>query len=517
MAPPLGQPEPRIHLIAVIALAAVLRLAGLGSASLWYDEGASLYAGRYATDPAALFDASKNIEPPVNAIVTGLWAGLVSSLSPAQPTDAANDFLLRLLPCGFGILNCALVYWLALRLFACTATARAAALLFAIAPFQIYYAQELRIYSLYVTLALVATGCMAAALQENRPRHWAGYVASLSLLMYCHFITVWLIFTLNVAFVALLWKYKARFWRWTAANAAVMLLVAPSLYRAFAMHAAVQQIEIPWYPNPTWKTGLITFKNFFAGYSPAAWAYWPLFLVALGLWAAGLCYRRREADGPIITACLTWLPVAGCICLWGRADFSFYEHRLFLFAGVAALIGVARGAVRLGRPGTAALGLLALLMLPGLADYYRGQLHPVKEHRLGVFDKVDFRSAARALEAEWQPGDRLVYATVFSAYSMYHYFPHDQVHIGWDLSLEDVYIKIYGHEALLREHRLMPVPKEEAISGATRIWFLTTHGITFESEAFTSDIRGWLERVATEEQSRSFAGVTLQLFVPQES
>lgn len=508
--------RPHVALLIILVLAAVLRLAGLGSASLWYDEAASLYLGRYITEPTALFDSTHNTEPPVNALITGLWAGLIGVLSPTDVTDPAHDFLLRLLPVLFGILNVFLVYRLTRRLYGCTGTALCAALLFALAPFQIYYGQELRVYSLYITLALLAVECMLGALSEGRPRHWAGMVATLTMLMYSHYFSMWLIFTLNVAFVLRLAKYKHLLWRWTLANGILMALIAPALYRAFTLHGEVQEITIPWYPNPTWKTGLITFKTFFAGYGPTAWAYWPLFLLGLVLWLSGLRWQARDRDGTVLIACLTWLPVVGGIVLWARADFSFYEHRLFLFSGVAALMGVARGIHNARRPGLVAFALYLLFTLPCLADYYQGKLHPVAMHRLAMWDKVDFRGAARAMDERWQEGDRLAYTSHFSAYSMMHYAPHDQVRIGWGLEDEDVFIQTMGHEALLREHHLMPVPKEQAILGATRIWLLATHGNTFEWQPTTDRIRAWLATRATPGESITLDGLTVTCFTLSE-
>jgi hypothetical protein len=499
----------------MVLLGAGLRIAGLGGASLWYDEGASLYLGHYVSEPMALFDSTKNSEPPLNPVMTGLWAGLLSTLSSIDPTNAANDFLLRLLPCFFGVLNIVLVYALTRCLFACEKTARIAALLFAIAPFQIYYAQELRVYSVYTTLSLGAVWCMARALADNHLRHWAGYVAALALLLYAHYFSMWLIFTLNVAFVALLPRHKTHFWRWTAANAVVMLLIAPALYRAFEMHEAVQRLEFPWYPHPTWKTGLITFKNFFAGYSPAAWAYWPLFALALTLWTLGMRWRGKIPDGVVLVVCLTWVPILGCVWVWGSAEFSFYEHRLFILSGVAALIGVARGVALLKRPGFAVLGLLVLLTLPALADHYRGRLHPIAEHRLGVFDKVDYRGAMRALHAQWEPGDRLIYANLFSAYPLFHYTKRDHVQIGWSPETETLLLAILGHGEIPRNHGLLPVPKEQAVAGATRIWYLRTHGLTFESQEFSERIQGWLESIAHADEKQHFKGLTLQCFTPK--
>jgi len=501
--------------IAVLLIAVSLRLYGLGAHSLWYDEAASLYLGQHSVAPGVLMDAKLSPEPPLNPLLTRWWQALVDTTTGLAVTSPWHDFLLRLMPFFFGVAAVPLVYALTLRLFQDRTTALFAMALFAISPFQIRYAQELRVYSLYVLLALLAVWCMVRALEEGRRWQWAGMVAALAASMYAHFFSMWLIFTLNVAFVAMLWKYKHHFWRWTAANAVLMLLISPMLLRAFAMHAETQQIDIPWYPNPTWKTPLLTFKSFFAGFGPSAWAYWPLFLVALLLWVVGL--RRHQDRGPafIIVASLIWVPLFGCAWLWGRADFSFYEHRIFVFSGVAAAMGAAWGLATLGRFGVAGFTLIVLLTLPCLGNYYAGQLHPIKMHRLALWDKVDFRSAAAYMDEQWAAGDRLVYASHFSAYPMYHYYPHDQVRMGWDENDESMFIRTMGHEPILRAHKLMPIPKEKAVAGAKRIWFLSTEGTTFEWQPTTARLLEWLEENFVAKDESRFDGIVLRLFIPR--
>ncbi len=499
-------------LVAILLLAALLRLAGLGTFSLWYDEGASLYLGRYLETPAALFDRNHTAEPPLNAVVTGLWAGLVDTISPTDVTSPLHDALLRLLPALLGILNCFLVYQVSRQLLGSDRNAALAAFLFAIAPFQIYYAQELRIYSLYVTLALLAVAATERALADGAPRYWAGYVVALTLLMYSHYFSMWLIFSLNVAYLTLLPRYRHRLGHWTGANALLMLLIAPALYQAFAMHAEVQTLEVIWYPSPTWKTAFITFKTFVAGYSPATWAYWPLFLLGLALYLLGLVRRAQWDTGTALIVCLTWVPLIGGVWLWGQADFSFYEHRLFLFSGVMALIGIALGLGQLGRWGLPALVGVTLFTVPCLNDYYRGHLHMAPMHRIAMWDKVDFRGAARLLNENWRAGDRLVYTSHFGAYPLYHYFSGDQVRIGWGPEDEVLFIKTMGHEAILRAHHLMPVPKEQAIAGAHRIWLLRTQGLTFEWQPSTDRIAAWLATQGTPVASHALDGVSLTAF-----
>lgn len=509
-------PRQRKVFLAVLLVAAALRLWQLGAFSLWYDEAASLYLGQHSIAPAVLFDTDLSPEPPVNPVLTRCWQVLVDTVFDLPVTSPWHDLLLRLMPFSFGLAAVPMVYLLGLRLFQDRTAALYAMALFAISPFQIRYAQELRVYSLYVLLALVAVWCMMCALEGERKWPWAGMVAALAVLMYSHYFAMWLIFTLNVAFVLLLWKYKRHFWTWTGANVVLMVLIAPALYRAFAMHAETQQIEIPWYPNPNWKTPFLTFKAFFAGFGPSAWAYWPLFILALLLWIVGLRRYRTHSPALILVACLVWAPLLGCTWLWGGADFSFYEHRIFIFSGAAAILGVGWGLATLGRWGLPAMAIMTLLTAPGLVDYYAGRLHPVEMHRLAMWDKVDFRGAARYLEIHWAPGDRLVYASHFSAYPMYHYFPRDQSRMGWDESDVPMFIRTMGHEAILRDHNLMPVPKEEAVSGAKRLWFLTTEGATFEWQPTTDRLLAWMEtRYAYQEEAR-FDGVILRLFVPRE-
>lgn len=498
--------------LGLCVLGALLRLYGLGDHSLWYDEAASLYLGAHAGSVAALVDPAYTVEPPLNTLLTAGWSSLVDGFFTFAVTDPRHDLLLRLLPFLFSVLTLPVVYFLVRRFFRDERSACTALFFFAVAPFQVHYAQELRVYSLVVLFALLALWFMIEALENGRLMAWVGLVASLALLMYAHFITMWYVFALNLAFVLLLPRFRHRFWSWTAANALLMLLITPMLQRAFAMHAEVQDIAYPWYPSPTVKTALITFKTFFAGYSPHAWAYWPLFFLGLGLNAAAWKAWRTDRTALTLLTALVWVPVLGCAVHWGLSDFSFYEHRLFIVSGAAAILLAARGAALMGRRGLALAAALALFTIPSLADGYAGRLHPIPMHRLAMWDKVDFRSVAAHLERNAAPGDRLLYASHFSAYPMMHYYAGDQVRVGWSEADEGEFVKTMGHEAILRAHGLMPVPKEEAVADAERIWFLSTEGTTFEWQPTTTRIAGWLDSHLEVQAVFRWKGVVLTLY-----
>ena len=69
-----------------------------------------------------------------------------------------------------------------------------------------------------------------------------------------------------------------------------------------------------------------------------------------------------------------------------------------------------------------------------------------------------------------------------------------------------------GHETILRSHGLMPVPKEEAVADAERIWLLRTEGTTFEWQPTTDRIVGWLDTDFEIQEILRWKGVVLTLY-----
>lgn len=505
-------------LTAVILLGAVLRLYGLGERSLWYDECASLYLSHYVNHPGQLFDPAETNEPPMMAVLAWFWYGAVQAFSHFPVTSEQNDFLIRLMPCLFGIAAIPLVFLVARRIFGDAWPGVIAAFLFAISPFQIYYAQELRIYAFYILVCLFTVWAMFNALERDKFGYWAAMTLGMSTLMYSHYNSVWTIFSLNLFFLTVARVYRRVFWKWVAANAAMMILIAPALYLAWSFNQIILTIKYAWYPNPTWKTGLITFKDFFAGYGPSAWAYWPLFGLAAALFLAGLWGLRRRWPVASFLLVVTCVPIACNVALWSHRHFSFYEHRLFIFSGVVATLGIAYGLRTLRHAALTALALAAFTALsaPGLRDYYEHRLHPIEMHRLAIYDKVDFRSAAAYIQTHLQPGDVVGHASHFMVYPMLHYLNAEQYRFGMSDLDRQVYIDTFGNVSLLDKHGLMPVPVAEATKHARRVWFTESYGVTFEYKPQTEPIRAWLDTHWNAVERHTFDGLYVTLYERKE-
>lgn len=501
-------------LILALLLGAALRLYHLGEQSLWYDEGASLFLRHLVDSHLTILHPSANNEPPMNAVLTRVWYGLVRTLTQYPVISEQNDFLIRLLPGLCAIASLPLIFLVGRRILGGDWAALFATFLFAVSPFQIYYAQELRIYAFYVLIGLLTLWAMIDALERDRWWAWALMTLGMTVMMYSHYVSVWNIFALNLFFVCSVWAYRRLFWKWVAANAAMMALILPAIYLAWRFNKVLLTVKYAWYPELTWKTGLITFKNFFAGYGPAAWAYWPLFLMAAALFVLGLWSLRRRWPMAVLLAAVAVVPIAANVAMWTHRPFSFYEHRLFIFSAVAATWAIAQGIHALKRPVlmTIALALLTAFTLPGLRDYYAHRLHPIEIHRLAVYDKVDFRSAAAHIQANLEPGDLVGHANHFMVYPMKHYLSANQVRLGMSEVDEQIFIDGFGNVPLLQRHDLMPVPIEQATREARRVWFTESYGFTFEYKPLTDPIRAWLDTHWTQVERHTFNGLYVTLY-----
>jgi arylsulfatase A-like enzyme len=506
-------------LLVIVVLGGALRLYLLGSASLWYDEGASLFLRRFADLQGSLLDQSKTTEAPLMAIFARAWYGGLGDWLGLPRISEASDFFIRLLPCLFSIAVIPMLFLLARRLTGNPLAALIAAFLFAISPYHIYYAQEFRIYSFFTLAGLFAFYAMVRAVEDDDLRWWAAMAASFVVLIYAHFVAVFYIFAFSAAYVLTTPKHGRRIVRWTVWNFAALMLMVPAIYLAHGMDVITRSLKYAWMPPPTTQTLVITVKNWFAGYALVPAYYWALLLFAGLCFALGLvalCVRGRWTQAVWITV-MTALPLVLGYLRWNYGDFSFYEHRIYTLSGAIVLIGAGVGLATFpGRySGLLGLALFTVLTAPCLRAYYQRDLHPIDEHRFGIWDKVDLRGAAACLETRLQPGDLVGHLSHFTMYSMFHYLPEARhLRLGAYPEEAQVFTETMGNPAMLEAHGLMPVFAPNVLGGVKRVWLLETHGITFEYKPTASQLLAWFRRQWHEVERHDFDGLTLYCFEP---
>ncbi|MBN1137236.1 MAG: glycosyltransferase family 39 protein, partial [Anaerolineae bacterium] len=231
-----SQPSPLSHRVAAVAallgavtlVALALRLYGLDAQSLWYDEAFSVYLASMGLEEITARTAA-DIQPPLYYYLLHGWMRLFGN----------GEVAVRSLSVLLGLLTVPLIYFAGVELFQSRIAGLLAALLIAISPLHIWYAQEVRMYTLltflcllsgYLLLRLTATtgGWKAAAL-------WAGFTAANIAAIYTHYF----------AFFVLAFQAAYLFWTWGRKRMRPRHLVVGGV----ASGAAILVAYLAWLPN----------------------------------------------------------------------------------------------------------------------------------------------------------------------------------------------------------------------------------------------------------------------------
>lgn len=383
----------------VVLLAAALRLHRLDTESLWLDETFSVALARGPVD-TLISEVAEDVHPPFYFLLLSAWFQFTEG-------SAWSARLLSVL-CSLGIVGAAFALG---RRWSDARTGGIAALLLAISPFQVEFAQEARMYALLAltaslsTLALSYLGSTAHAREDEAHAvsagplltpAWLAYVLASSLMVYTHAAGVFVLGAHGLAVLLARWRSRGAVRlvdRWSTALIVVGALFVPWLGTFLTQFSAVQAGF--WVPRPTWRN-LADPIVAFAGSPLLAWIVGAL--ACWGTWS--LARGRRGRHQPAGAAVLTlWLLVTAlapfALSLVGS---SVFLPKYTIAGSVPLAVLAAAGLASLARlPRAAALVVVALLSSGALYGYYEGM--PRKD---------DWRRAVREIERDSGPGDVVV-------------------------------------------------------------------------------------------------------------
>ena len=371
--------HPRVLLGGILLLAATLRLARLGSESMWFDESLTVTTARLPIhDVLASVELLENM-PPLYFYGMNLWVRVAGS----------SDVAMRLPSAVAGIASVGMMYLLARRIAPPGRRINfplVAALLLAISRYHIAYCQQARPYSCMLLLMLISCWSFVAVLEPSadRPRWYAcAYTGSSAAMLWMQPFSVLSLLAQNVFYFARLIVTKTNtppVRQWLLMQGIIALAIGPWVNRQLM----AARIGSPWMHMPHFSTALTSYAGSV-----------PLLVVFALLTLFAACQVRQRSSGFWFAVLLATLPVAIPILA------STPKHPLFVPRyGIAALVGiellVASGVVALGRVGSlTALLLIFALATPGLAsDLYHGT---TAEHR------ADVRSAAAWVDDHASP------------------------------------------------------------------------------------------------------------------
>jgi hypothetical protein len=386
----------RVALLGLLLLAFALRAFHLDYQSFWSDEGISLVR---ANLPLGEMMAQMPVEhvPGYFVLLRG-WMALVGT----------EDFGIRyfsLLPSVWAV---ALIYRLALSL-GSRRVALVVALLLTTNAFQVWYAQEARMYSWLLAMGLLATiACWRLFVRSSGWGTWAIYVAATACTIYLHFFGF--LVPLSHAAWALVWLLSGRerqgLWRWAGAGGVVVLLFAPWVMRALELFTfegwrePLDVTRVPW----------LLLQAYTVGESmPAPWSAWLPWLYALLalLGLAAWSYRRGLAAlflGILLATALAvvWVLVVRQPDFHVRYPIFISAPLLLLAAGGIAGVDPAWWQSRASRGGV----VLSSLLVIGLVSANALALQRI--YTDSSLHKPNFKGATAVINAEVAPTDTVL-------------------------------------------------------------------------------------------------------------
>ncbi len=224
-----------LAILALVALAFFLRVYRLGDKNIWWDEGWTVWLAKHDFAWIALRTASDE-HPPLHYWLMNVW----------QQIFGADVFTGRFFSLVFGVLLVALVY----RIGKDIGGARLgilAALFLSLARFQIWWAQDIKNYTLSAFFAWVSVWTVWK-ITEHRIQHtdrssfvtrysvFGIYVLATFFALFSHYLAALIVLANNVFVLLVLlrkWrrgeKFISLFLKWTLAQIAVLVLFAPWL------------------------------------------------------------------------------------------------------------------------------------------------------------------------------------------------------------------------------------------------------------------------------------------------
>jgi hypothetical protein len=395
--------------VCLLLLAFAVRLQGLTATSLWYDETFMLYHAEQPVGRAVLGLLQEDNALPLHGLLLALWVKVAG----------VGEFAGRFLSVLLGLLGVAFVFRLGAAVTGRREGGWGAALAIATLPIHVYYAQEVRMYALAVSLAAAFGWRSWHLVQAGRGER--GYVLWGALMLISHLYAGLLWATVLIWGTAVLLLRGARLRRWLHTNLLLGVVALPvagwALWRMQADATAGASVS---------PTVVRTLPASFgvAQYLELPWSalFTAVTLVSLATAVVGLLYLRRGAAALWIVAGL-FLPVL-LLLVAALLKPKWNERYLLASLGVVLVVGVGVGWELLRRylPIVAVTftTLWLILTLPANLLQARGVRALVVQDEW--HPRPDFRAVARYIEEHDTPRDAIAVVSGYAAHTLDYYY-----------------------------------------------------------------------------------------------
>jgi mannosyltransferase len=427
-----SQPRKVLVAICMIMVAGlVLRLIAISGRGIWYDDAFSIFLARRSL-PEIIVGTAADTMPPLYYFLLHFWMMAGESI-----------VWLRFLNVILSLTVIWLVYVLAWKMFG-PRIGLWAALLTAVSPMQIYHAQEIRMYALLelTQLGYILFFFSIITYQENRSKtgwfllgNWIGMVVCGAGAMYTHNLAIFVLVVPNL--ILLVGRRWRLFTKLLAAQAAIIVLAIPWLIMVPGQIDKIQRAF--WTPQPGLVEVLQAIVVFTAALPlPGVWQALAILLsveafVLTVLVVGRRLFRRYPPNGQGNgTTGRNWrleaivmLALVPPILMFAASYLMrpVFVPRGFLLSSLAYYILIAWmvGGVENKAAGRLVIGAVlaaAFISLPFQSTY-------------DLFPRSPFGEAASWLNANMEPGSRVIHDNKLSYFPTHFYSPDlEQVFLG---------------------------------------------------------------------------------------
>jgi uncharacterized membrane protein len=392
-----------------VALAFFLRVHRIDAEGLWIDEAFSVWLARQPLGPMLRWIVRIDQHPPLYYALLHGWMRLVGD----------SEFAVRTLSALFGTLTVPVIYRLARRIAGDTA-GLLAALILAVSPFHVRFAQEARMYALLAleaALALYAVAIISLPqpATPNPKLATVVYILFTATALWTHNTAIFFFLATTLFLLTLHLRTSAPLLPCPSAPLRLCFLAPLLLWLPWLVPFARQAAGVYrrfWLPAPTWGSVAGVIGAFLCDFLPL-----PLLgvcVVGMALMALALLgllrLRRRPARAALLTIAFV-TPIVGelLVSLWR----PIFYARTLIWASLPLYVLMAVGLVALRRRSRLIIvALIALLAVNGLAlrNYYVN------------FEKEAWDEAAALVAERVRPDDLILFHATWGQIPFDYYF-----------------------------------------------------------------------------------------------
>lgn len=478
---------------AILLLCVGLRIHDLDRLEIWVDEGNSILTARRSLSTIATL-LKLDSSPPGYYFTLHYWMAVFGD----------SPFALRMLAVTGSVLLTGAIYAIGRRWLG-TAVGLWAAFFVSVSSTQIFFSQQVRMYSWLPLLALMSVWWLVRYLESGRLLHLAGCLMAAALALFTHNFALYLLVVLAVIVVAS-GQLFARWWAWGISVIAIGAAYAP--WVSTLLRQSANENHYAWF-LPLWRQfgPLGAIVNTFRSYSPAGelvmfeyrgatdWYGIPAAgIAALALLGLGSLIRRRRELGRvgwIWVPVFLLVPMASAVSVSSLLTPHYVPGRVdqMMFPAFALLAAVGISVLRpvVLRPILGAAVVVVCVLTKG--DFYTDY----REYRLRGGD----RALATVIRRHVEPGDVVLCTSLIRASVEYYLrdlsgvrilsYPRETAgHLGAQNDLR----WLADDSGLAREFRLV-VQQARAVAGPQgRLFLLRVNRVVNEkvtSEALSRD------------------------------